>query len=107
MAAKAWGEFVGPEATAVDNTIALSLGALGAVIAPTPILRLAAADLWGGVWANNTKVGPLRLPDGIDGGDTPPPPSTAGTRRDADGRWSKLLLGHASSALWPDSTLRD
>ena len=149
---KAWGEFVGPEATAVDNTIAISLGALGAVIAPTPIQRLAAADLWGGVWANNTKAcarwyglpgqtdadylkfaalhvhpavlaradraeqrrvpgwvwaSALRLPDGIDGGDTPPPPSTAGTRRDADGRWSKLLLGHASSALWPDSTLRD
>ena len=53
---KAWGEFVGPEATAVDNTIAISLGALGAVIAPTPIQRLAAADLWGGVWANNTKA---------------------------------------------------
>jgi hypothetical protein len=103
---KAWGEFVGPEATAVDNTIALSLGALGAVIAPTPILRLAAADLWGGVWANNTKVGPLRLPDGIDGGDTPPPPSTAAPWF-APVYYSKLLLGHASSALWPDSTLRD
>ena len=36
--------------------IAISLGALGAVIAPTPIQRLAAADLWGGVWANNTKA---------------------------------------------------
>lgn len=53
---RVWDEFVGPEATATDNTIALSLGALGAVISPTPILRLAAADLWGGVWANNTKA---------------------------------------------------
>jgi hypothetical protein len=53
---KAWGEFVGPEATAVDTTIALSLGAVGALVAPTPILRLAAADLWGGVWANNTRA---------------------------------------------------
>lgn len=51
-----WDEFVGPEATATENMIALSLCALGAAISPTPILRLAAPDLWGGVWANNTKA---------------------------------------------------
>lgn len=53
---RAWDEFVGPEATPIDNTMALMLGAIGAVVAPTPILRLAAADLWGGVWANNTRA---------------------------------------------------
>jgi hypothetical protein len=65
----AWDEFVGPEATAVDNTLTLGAGVAGLVIAPavTPasralpltealLLRLLAADLWGGVVANNTRA---------------------------------------------------
>jgi hypothetical protein len=170
---RAWDEFVGPEATAVDNTIALSLGALGAVTAPTPILRIGAADLWGGVWANNTRacarwyarpgqtdadylkfaamhIHPFVLA-WADRGQRRRVPgwlwasahygylmaSTVAIRRfgkrrrllgatlTAGGialdaalgpsraaRWfapvfySKLLLGHASAALWPDSALR-
>jgi hypothetical protein len=53
---KEWDEFVGPEATATDNAITLALGVLGAVAAPNLIMRVMAADLWGGVWANNTKA---------------------------------------------------
>lgn len=63
----AWGDFVGPEATTTDTTLALGLGAAGAAAAPllargqlerheTVILRLMALDLWGGAWANNTKA---------------------------------------------------
>lgn len=51
-----WDEFVGPEATATDNTITLALGILGAITAPNLMLRVMAADLWGGAWANNTKA---------------------------------------------------
>ena len=62
-----WDEFVGPEATAVENTLTLGTGLAGLVVAPSltaaaralPVgeallLRLLAADLWGGVVANNT-----------------------------------------------------
>jgi hypothetical protein len=65
----AWDEFVGPEATAVDNTLTLGAGLAGLVVAPalTPaaralprgeavLLRILAADLWGGVVANNTRA---------------------------------------------------
>lgn len=170
---RAWGEFVGPEATAVDTTMALSFGAIGAVIAPTPILRLAAADLWGGVWANNTRAcarwyarpgqtdadylkfatmhvhpGALAWTDRTQQRRVPGwlwasahygylLASTMAIRRLPHRRrmlgatltaggvaldttlgpsrsapwfapvfYSKLLLGHASSALWPDSALR-
>jgi hypothetical protein len=65
----AWDEFVGPEATAVDNSLTLGAGLAGLVVAPslTPaaralprgeavLLRILAADLWGGVVANNTRA---------------------------------------------------
>ena len=64
-----WDEFVGPEATVVDNTLTLGAGLAGLVVAPalTPaaralprgeavLLRILAADLWGGVVANNTRA---------------------------------------------------
>lgn len=63
---RAWGEFVGPEVTRRDTVIELTLGALGAGLAPrlsrgrrpkgwrSALLRAMAADLWGGVWANST-----------------------------------------------------
>lgn len=63
----AWNNFVGPEATTLDNTVTLGLAALGAVTAPAAtftdrpvptghrlLLRLLATDLWGGAWVNNT-----------------------------------------------------
>jgi hypothetical protein len=63
----AWDEFVGPEATAVDNSLTLGTGLAGLVVAPSLtaaaralprgealLLRVLAADLWGGVVANNT-----------------------------------------------------
>lgn len=66
---KAWREFVGPEATTTDTTVALGLAGVGAVAAPyvrrpgrragtweSLILRLFAIDLWGGAWVNNTKA---------------------------------------------------
>src|SRR5918993_3633965 len=62
-----WDEFVGPEATAFENTLTLGAGLAGLVVAPSlaaaaralPVgeallLRLLAGDLWGGVVANNT-----------------------------------------------------
>jgi len=65
----AWDELVGPEATAVDNTLTLGTGLAGLIVAPslTPaaqalplgeagLLRILAADLWGGVVANNTRA---------------------------------------------------
>ena len=65
----AWDEFVGPEATAADNASILGSGLAGLVVAPalTPaaralplgeavLLRILAADLWGGVVANNTRA---------------------------------------------------
>jgi hypothetical protein len=65
----AWDEFVGPEATALDNTLTLGAGLAGLVFAPTltpaaralpwgeaALLRVLAADLWGGVVANNTRA---------------------------------------------------
>lgn len=64
-----WNNFVGPEATALDNTVTLALAALGAAAAPSVtctdrplttgqrlILRLLATDLWGGAWVNNTRA---------------------------------------------------
>jgi hypothetical protein len=66
---KEWNEFVGPEATATDNTITMTLGLLGAIAAPNAtsarrrtamvdnlLLRALAMDLWGGAWANNTEA---------------------------------------------------
>jgi hypothetical protein len=63
----AWDEFVGPEATAVENTLTLGTGLAGLVVAPSLsaaartlprgealLLRLLAGDLWGGAVANNT-----------------------------------------------------
>jgi hypothetical protein len=65
----AWDEFVGPEATAVDNTLTLGAGMAGLAVAPSltgaaralprgeaMLLRVLAADLWGGVVANNTRA---------------------------------------------------
>ena len=65
----AWGEFVGPEASATENTLTLGCGLLGLLIAPSltasasslpPVesllLRVLAADLWGGAVANNTRA---------------------------------------------------
>jgi hypothetical protein len=65
----AWGEFVGPEATAVENTLTLGAGLAGLLVAPSLttaaralphgedlLLRALAADLWGGVVANNTRA---------------------------------------------------
>src|SRR5918993_2947062 len=62
-----WDEFVGPEATAVENTLTLGAGLAGLVVAPSlaaaaralplgeaVLLRILAGDLWGGVVANNT-----------------------------------------------------
>jgi len=65
----AWGEFVGPEATATDNTLILGSGLVGLLSAPSLtvsarslpraealLLRVLAADLWGGAVANNTRA---------------------------------------------------
>ena len=65
----AWDEFVGPEATPLDNTLTLGTGLVGLVLAPSlsraaralsraeaALLRVLAADLWGGVVANNTRA---------------------------------------------------
>jgi hypothetical protein len=65
----AWDEFVGPEATPLDNTLTLGTGLAGLVLAPSlsraaralpggeaALLRVLAADLWGGVVANNTRA---------------------------------------------------
>ena len=64
---RSWGEFVGPEAAAVENAGTLSSAAAGAVLAPrldagrprgsvaTIGLSLLAMDIWGGAWANNTR----------------------------------------------------
>ena len=65
-----WDRFVGPGASAVENTGTLALGLAGALLGPAArrravrgpgratgeaaILRLLAADLWGGAWCNNT-----------------------------------------------------
>ncbi|NLE81722.1 MAG: hypothetical protein GX610_19510 [Rhodococcus sp.] len=64
-----WNNFVGPDATVLDNTVTLTLAALGAAAAPSVthaagplpsgqrvVLRLLATDLWGGAWANNTRA---------------------------------------------------
>jgi hypothetical protein len=65
----AWDEFVGPEATPVENAVTLGTGLAGLVVAPaltaaaralplgeSLLLRILAADLWGGVIANNTRA---------------------------------------------------
>jgi hypothetical protein len=65
----AWGEFVGPEATAAENTLTLGAGLSGLLVTPSLtsaaralpnaealLLRVLAADLWGGVVANNTRA---------------------------------------------------
>ena len=65
----AWDEFVGPEATIAENTLTLGTGLTGLLVAPSLtaaarelpraealLLRLLAADLWGGVVANNTRA---------------------------------------------------
>src|ERR671912_638803 len=65
----AWGEFVGPEATAAENGLMLSSGLAGLAVAPfltaaaralplgeALLLRILAGDLWGGVVANNTRA---------------------------------------------------
>lgn len=62
-----WHDFVGPESTVGDNTITLSLAALGALgahrlarhrlgTAAELMLDSLAGDLWGGAWANNTRA---------------------------------------------------
>lgn len=64
---KQWYGFVGPEATATDNTITLTLGAAGGLgshrlsrrelgTADELVLDTLAGDLWGGAWANNTRA---------------------------------------------------
>jgi hypothetical protein len=66
---KAWGEFVGPEASATENTLTLGAGLVGLLTAPSLtasarslpltealLLRALAADLWGGAVANNTRA---------------------------------------------------
>lgn len=61
-----WGEFVGPETTPAESAAILGLGAAGGVLAPAlsrcenpaaarAVLRIGAADLWGGALANNTR----------------------------------------------------
>ena len=63
----AWDEFVGPEATITENALTLGTGVAGLLVAPSLapaaqrlprgealLLRVLAADLWGGVVANNT-----------------------------------------------------
>jgi hypothetical protein len=62
-----WDRIAGPGAGTAENAGSLGLGLAGAVLAPAlarrrvqgrrgadPALRLLAADLWGGVWCNNT-----------------------------------------------------
>lgn len=70
-----WDEFVGPEATTVNNVVAVGAGLLGALVAPvvaarvegrggrqmaTKVDRLVAGalalDLWGGVYVNSTRA---------------------------------------------------
>lgn len=64
---KQWHDFVGPEATRTDNTISLTLAALGGLAAHRLSRRPLgtadellvdglAGDLWGGAWANNTRA---------------------------------------------------
>ncbi|WP_432487760.1 hypothetical protein [Kineococcus sp. SYSU DK018] len=62
-----WGRVVGPGAGAVENLGSVGLGLAGAVLAPRSVrspvrrsaavdtvVRVLAADLWGGAWCNNT-----------------------------------------------------
>lgn len=62
-----WHAFVGPEATGADNTIMLTLAAVGGLAAHRlsrhdlsrtegVVLDGLAGDLWGGAWANNTRA---------------------------------------------------
>ncbi|MGW0162473.1 hypothetical protein ACWDUN_24460 [Mycobacterium sp. NPDC003323] len=62
-----WYDFVGREATRTDNTITLTLAALGALAAHLVsrhdlstaeelVVDGLAGDLWGGLWANNTRA---------------------------------------------------
>jgi hypothetical protein len=62
-----WYDFVGPEATRTDNTITLTLAAVGGLAAhrlarhnlgtaDELVLDGLAGDLWGGAWANNTRA---------------------------------------------------
>ena len=62
-----WYDFVGPEATRPDNTITLTLAAVGGLAAhrlarhdlgtaDELVLDGLAGDLWGGAWANNTRA---------------------------------------------------
>jgi hypothetical protein len=64
---KQWHDFVGPESTAVDNAVTLTLAALGGLGAhrlarhrlttvSEVVLDGLAADLWGGAWANNSRA---------------------------------------------------
>ncbi|MGV0834684.1 hypothetical protein [Mycolicibacterium thermoresistibile] len=61
-----WLEFVGPETTPTGTAVTLSLAGLGAVLGPGRLagrrlptgralaVSAMAADLWGGLWVNNT-----------------------------------------------------
>ena len=62
-----WDRIAGPGAGTAENAGSIGLGLAGALLAPAlarrrdpgrrgvdPALRLLAADLWGGVWCNNT-----------------------------------------------------
>ncbi|BCI52869.1 hypothetical protein NIIDNTM18_21470 [Mycolicibacterium litorale] len=176
---RAWLEFVGAETTLAGTAVILGLAALGGCLAPRlaaqrpgavkgPLLVVAAVDLWGGAWANNTAtcarwyerpgqtdadhlrfaavhVHPLVLA-WIDGGrrwrwaaanygyllaatwllrrvpryrrPLGAVLTAVGIALDArlgpsrSAPWfapvfyAKLLLGHASAALWPERTLR-
>ena len=62
-----WHAFVGPEASGIDNTVTLTLGAVGGLAAHRLsrhelskthelVLDGLAGDLWGGAWANNTRA---------------------------------------------------
>lgn len=62
-----WHDFVGPEATRTDNTVTLTLAAVGGLAAhrlsrhdlstgDELVLDGLAGDLWGGAWANNSRA---------------------------------------------------
>ncbi|WP_156952902.1 hypothetical protein [Deinococcus frigens] len=64
---KKWDDFIGPEASGVDNIMTVGCGLIGGVLAPVLVKRqrqassgaalvasALAMDLWGGAWVNNT-----------------------------------------------------
>ena len=65
---RAWGEFVGPEATPTNHVLTVATTTAGAVAAPlvarargagrarTVAACLLAVDLWGGAYVNNTRA---------------------------------------------------